>query len=337
MKSSKINIGIVGASGLVGRTMLKVLDARNFPFNNIKLLASAKSAGQKIPFKDTELIVEELRNNSFEDLDIALFSAGAFVSKNFASFALKSNCVIIDNGSYWRMNKSVPLVVPEVNSDALIGHNGLIANPNCSTIQLVVPLSAISKLYKMERINICTYQAISGAGQKGLDKFYSEMKGVTNDDKYKIFNSVMFHSDFNEIGNTIEETKMIDETRKILAMPELKINATCVRIPVENSHSEAVNIEFANWADVSSIKKILSLTAGIVFVDDINNDYPSPQTSNGKDEIFVGRIRKDPTVENGINLWIVADNLRKGAATNAVQIAEKILENNLLKFNQIDF
>ena len=342
--SKKCNVAIVGATGLVGRTMLKVLIERNFPINEIKLLASARSAGNTILFKNQNLTVEPLNENSFENVDIALFSAGAYVSENFAPIAVKSGCIVIDNGSFWRMKPEIPLVVPEVNAYELHNHKGLIANPNCSTIQLVVPLHFISKINPLKRVVISTYQATSGAGQKGLDKYHSEMQGIPNDDKYKIFNSVIFHSAFNENGNTIEEEKMINETRKILNIPLLPISATCVRIPIENSHSISANVELANSCDFDAIKNVMLNSKGIIFVDsdskfDVaktadskNNadyDYPFPLMSNDKDEVFVGRLRKDHSAENAISLWVVADNLRKGAATNAVQIAEYILEKKL--------
>lgn len=327
---SKIcNVAVVGASGLVGRTILNVLAERNFPVNELKLLASAKSAGKEMIFKNKTYQIQELTKDSFKGIDIALFSAGATVSKEFVPAAVDAGCIVIDNGSYWRLNKDVPLVVPEVNANVLANHNGLIANPNCSTIQFVVPLFAINQVYKIKRVIASTYQAISGAGQKGLDKFHNEMQGIPNNDKYSIFNNIMFHSPVNAAGMTIEEEKMLNETRKILNIPTFKLAVTCVRIPVKNSHCIAVNIEFEDSFDINEIEKILSNTKGIVYIPSIGDDYPTPQMSNGRDEVFVGRLRRDESVANGINLWIVADNLRKGAATNAVQIAEYILQNDL--------
>ena len=361
----KCNLAIVGATGLVGKTMLKILEERNFPINKIKLLASQKSAGNKIKFKNNFLTVEELNENSFEYIDIALFSAGSFVSEKFAPIATNAGCIVIDNGSFWRMKENIPLVVPEVNAHELHKHQGLIANPNCSTIQLVVPLHFISKINKPKHLIISTYQAISGAGQKKLEQFYSEIKNFksainseictdvcsdissTVDDNFqnKIVNSIMFHSDFNECGNTIEEEKMINETRKILDLPSLSISATCVRIPVENSHCISANIEFSDACNFDGIKNILSNSEGIIFVDSDNSftknyftknsnsanicNYPIPLMCNNRNEIFVGRLRKNTDSENAISLWIAADNLRKGAATNAIQIAEYILARNL--------
>jgi len=326
---SKIyNIAVVGASGLVGRTMINVLEERNCPINELKLFASAKSVGKEIIFKNKTHQIQELTKESFKNVDIALFSAGATVSKEFATVAVDSGCIVIDNGSYWRLNKDVPLVVPEVNANALLKHNGLIANPNCSTIQLVLPLFVINQTYKIKRVVASTYQAISGAGQKGLDKYHSEMQGIPNNDKHQIFNNIMFHSPVNNNGMTIEEEKMLNETRKILDIPTFNIVVTCVRIPVENSHCISINIEFESSFDIKNIEKILSNTKGIVYIPNVGDDYPTPQMSNGNDDIFVGRLRNDESVENGINLWIVADNLRKGAATNAIQIAEYIIKNN---------
>jgi len=296
-------------------------------------------------FKNNFLTIEELNENSFENIDIALFSAGSFVSEKFATVATNAGCIVIDNGSFWRMQPNIPLVVPEVNAHELHKHQGLIANPNCSTIQLVVPLHYISQINKIKRLTLSTYQAISGAGQKMLDQFYFEMKDFVSslDNNFqnknlnnKIINSIMFHSDFNENGNTVEEEKMINETRKILDLPSLPISVTCVRIPVENSHCISANIEFSDVCNFDAIKNILSNSSGIIFVDGKNKNtygnncnYPTPLLCNNSDEIFVGRLRKDASSENIISLWIAADNLRKGAATNAIQIAEYILEKNL--------
>ncbi|MPM82168.1 Aspartate-semialdehyde dehydrogenase [bioreactor metagenome] len=223
-------------------------------------------------------------------------------------------------------------MVPEVNPESLNCHSGLIANPNCSTIQLVAPLHVISNNNTIKRVVVSTYQAISGAGQKGLEKLRSESIGVPNTDKYKIFNSVMFHSEFNEQGNTVEEEKMINETRKILDISSFKMAVTCVRVPVENSHCISANVEFANNIDIDEIKQSLASAPGIKFIDDSTNEYPTPLMSNGSDDVFVGRVRKDNSVENAISLWIVADNLRKGAASNAVEIAEYILDKDIFHY-----
>lgn len=326
----KYNIAIVGATGLVGRTMLVVLEERCFPIANLRLLASGRSAGKSMMFRNKELQIEELTERSFEGIDIALFSAGSYVSEKFVPLAVQSGCIVIDNGSFWRMNEEVPLVVPEVNSDALLKHRGLIANPNCSTIQMVVALAAISDKEDLKNIIVSTYQAISGAGQKGLDKYYSEIQGIENNDKYKIFNSIMFHSTFNENGDTIEEEKMLNETHKILSLPNLPMNITCVRIPVETSHCENVLVELKHPADIELIKERVKNSPGIIYIDDANNEYPHPLMSSGRDEVFIGRLRKDRNNPNIIGLWVVADNVRKGAATNAVQIAEELIEKKLL-------
>jgi aspartate-semialdehyde dehydrogenase len=340
----KINLAIVGATGLVGRKMLQLLEERNFPINELKLFASAKTAGTEINFKNKIHKVEELTENSFKNLDIALFSAGSFVSENFAPIAVKNNCIVIDNGSFWRMNEKVPLIVPEINFSNLLKHNGLIANPNCSTIQLVLALDAISKVAKLKRVVASTYQAISGAGQKGIDKFHYEMNEFLNENKAKIesnetkiFNNIMFHSPMNESGNTAEEAKMESETKKILNAKKLQISVNCVRIPVVNSHSIFANIEFENSFLMQELEESLQNSDGIIYVKNQNENYPTPLLANGKDEVFVGRLRRDKSVENAVNMWIVADNLRKGAATNAVQIAEFIAKNDLYNYQKVEF
>ncbi len=322
MKNTKL--GIVGATGLVGRTMLQVVLERKLNVASIKLFASAKSEGLNVNCHNTNLVVSKLDENSFNDLDIVLFAGGGYVSKNYVPIAVQNNCVCIDNGSYWRMAENVPLVVPEVNPADINKHKGIIANPNCSTIQLVVVLNALLKLGNIKRTIVSTYQSASGGGQKMLDKYHSEMAGLDNDDKYKLFNSIMFHSDFNEDGNTIEEEKMLNETKKILGKNDFNMSVNCVRLPIENSHCEFVDVEFEDNFSIEQVKEVVSKQAGVVLID--GNDYPTPQISNGKDEVFVGRIRKDKSCPNSYNMWLVADNLRKGAATNAVQIAEKLLE-----------
>jgi len=319
-----LRLGIIGSTGLVGRTILQIVLERKLNIASIRLFASEKTAGTKITIENNEYTVEQLKENSFDDLDIALFSGGAYVSKKYVPIAVKKNCVSIDNGSYWRMNENVPLVVPEVNLQVLKHHKGIIANPNCSTIQLVIVLNALLKLGNIKRLVVSTYQAASGGGQKMLDKYHSEIKGIYNDDKYKLFNNIMFHSSFNKDGNTIEEEKMLNETRKILEIDDLNICVNCVRLPIENSHCEFINVEFDVDIKLNQVKEIISKQKGTKLIE--NEDYPYPLMSNGKDDVFVGRIRKDNSRENTYNMWIVADNLRKGAATNAVQIAEKLIE-----------
>jgi aspartate-semialdehyde dehydrogenase len=328
----KINLAIVGASGMVGRTFLKVLEEKNLPIENFYLFASKRSAGQVLTFKGKEYIVEELTETSFDrGIDIALFSAGGGTSEKFAPIAASKGCVVIDNSSAWRMDPKVPLVVPEVNSEDIFKHNGIIANPNCSTIQAVVALKPLQEKFGIKRIVYSTYQAVSGAGMEGWSDLEEGIKG--NEPKkfpHQIFNNCLPHIDvFLENGYTKEEMKMILETRKILHDADLKITATAVRVPVFNSHSESINIEFEKSYDLEELKEVLRNAPGIVLQDDVaNNVYPLATEATGHDEVYIGRIRRDESVENGVNLWVVADNIRKGAASNAVQIAEVIINSD---------
>ena len=318
-----IKLGIIGATGLVGRTMLQVALERKINVASIKLFASERTEGDKIIADNNEYIVAKLNEKSFNDIDIALFSAGGYVSQKYIPIAVENNCICIDNGSYWRMKDDVPLIVPEVNPQDIKEHRGIIANPNCSTIQLVIVLNALLKLGNIKRTIVSTYQAASGGGQRTLDKYHSEINGISND-KYKLFNSIMFHSDFNEDGNTIEEEKMLNETKKILGKNSFQMNVNCVRLPIENSHCEFVNVEFENNFSIEQIKSAILNQSGLKLIE--GNDYPTPLMANGKDDVFVGRIRKDNSKENTYNMWIVADNLRKGAATNTIQIAELLID-----------
>lgn len=332
MKS--INLAIVGATGLVGRTFLKVLEERNFPFNNLYLFSSAKSAGSTIEFMGKEYIVGELTESSFnKDIDIALFSAGGDTSKKFAPIAVKNDVIVIDNSSAFRMDDDVPLVVPEVNPEAIENHKGIIANPNCSTIQAVVALKPLHDKYKIKRIVYSTYQAVSGSGIKGIEDLEEGLKGNPSKEAYphEIANNCLPHIDvFMENRYTKEEMKMIEETKKILNDYTLKITATAVRVPVFYSHSESINIEFEKPFNMDSIFNIYKEANGIILQDDTkNNIYPLASTSRGKNEVFVGRLRRDYSVDSGLNMWVVADNIRKGAATNTVQIAEEIVTNYL--------
>lgn len=323
------NIAIVGATGLVGRKMLQVLDEHNFPINEIKLFASKKSVGTKITFKNQELIVEELNQKSFQNIDIALFSAGSDISKEYAPIAADSKCIVIDNSSAWRMDENVPLVVPEVNSNSLFNHKYIIANPNCSTIQLVVALNPLHKNYNVKRVVCSTYQSVSGAGQKGIDKLKAELSNDIYDNNIKFAYNTVFHP-FAENGFTIEENKMINELHKILD-DKIQIAVTCVRVPTLGGHSESINIEFEKEFEIEDIRYILSNSEGIVLMDNFKeNVYPYPEIVNDSDFVYVGRLRKDTTIKNGLYMWVVADNLRKGAATNAVQIAEKMIELDLI-------
>ncbi len=329
--SRKPNVAIVGATGLVGRTFLKVLEERDFPFENIYMMASTKSAGSKITFKGTEYTVEELNEHSFDKpIDIALFSAGGSISEKYAPIAAAHGVTVVDNSSQWRMDPDVPLVVPEVNPDDIDKNNGIIANPNCSTIQVVVPLKPLHEKYKIKRIVYSTYQAVSGSGLKGIEDLKEGLKGndLCKAYPHPIAGNCIPHIDvFMDNGYTKEEMKMINETHKILGDNSIKVTATTVRVPVFDSHSESVNVEFEKPFDLEELKDILRNYPGIVVIDNPeNNEYPLAKDAAGKDEVFVGRIRRDFSVENGINMWVVADNIRKGAATNTVQIAEKLVE-----------
>ncbi len=328
-----LRIAVVGASGLVGRKMVQVLEERNFPLTNLKLLSSARSAGTKIKYKNIEIELEELNSNSFDNVDIALFSAGGEISKIYAPIAVKRKCLVIDNSSYWRLDENTPLVVPEVNPHHLNNNKGIIANPNCSTIQLMVALKPISDIFGLKRVVCSTYQSISGAGQKGMDKLNNELSNCNPDVKHKIAFNAIFHP-IDDTLNSVEENKMMAESKKILDLPNLMINVTCVRLPILGGHAESVNVETNKPFKLVEIRKCLSDFEGIVIVDNPQNEeYPTPAMANDTDPVYVGRIRYDNTLANTFNMWVVADNLRKGAATNAVQIAEKIIEMNLLLKN----
>lgn len=327
----KYNIAVAGATGLVGRTMLRVLEQRNFPVESIKLLASARSAGKEMEFRGEKIIVEEMTKDSFDGIDIALFSAGAKASREFAPAAAEAGCVVVDNSSAWRMDSEVPLVVPEVNPDAAANHKNIIANPNCSTIQLVVALEPIRRKFGLRRVVCSTYQSISGAGQKGLDKLNAELQGKEGDDKHNIAFNTMFHSVKDASGFTEEELKMINETRKIMSLPDVKLAFTCVRLPILGGHGESVNLETEKPFTLEQIRSEFNKSKGLVLIDNMQNEeYPTPLMAYNRDEVFVGRIREDNSAENGLYMWVVADNLRKGAATNAVQIAELLIRENYL-------
>ena len=338
----KVNLAIVGATGMVGRTFLKVLEERNLPVEKYTLFASSRSAGTSLSFMGKEYDVKELNEDSFKnnDIDIALFSAGGNTSLNFSPIAASKGCVVIDNSSAWRMDPNVPLVVPEVNPQDILKHKGIIANPNCSTIQAVVSLKPLHDKYNIKRIVYSTYQAVSGAGVQGYNDLENGLRGeAPKKFPHPIAGNVLPHIDvFEENGYTKEEIKMVNETRKILGNQNLRITATTVRVPVFNSHSESINIEFEKQFDIEELKKVLSDAPGIIVQDDVkSNIYPLPITVSGKDEVYVGRIRRDESVDSGVNLWVVADNIRKGAATNAVQIAQELIkmwETGQLSFKQ---
>lgn len=327
MKEYKL--AIVGATGLVGRMVMQILGERNLPIKEYALFASINSAGKKFTILGKEYEVKELTENSFDEgFDFAIFSAGGEVSKKYAPIAAKKGCIVVDNSSYFRMHDNVPLVVPEVNFEDALYNNGIIANPNCSTIQAVLPLKAIDDKYSIKRIVYSTYQAVSGAGRYGLE----DLENVSGEIPLKkfahpIYNNCLPHIDvFMENGYTKEEMKMINETRKILHKPNLKITATTVRVPVTNSHSESINVEFENDFKMKELLETLKNFPGIILEDDPSiNLYPMAINATGHDEVFVGRVRRDESVPYGVNLWVVADNIRKGAASNAVQIVEKLM------------
>jgi len=329
------NVAIVGATGAVGEEMRNILEERDFPVANLRLLASERSVGRRLTFRRTGVAVEQLSPDSFEGVDIALFSAGASISEEFAPLAVKAGAIVIDNSSAFRMKEDVPLVVPEVNPEALKDHKGIIANPNCSTIQMVVVLKPIHDRARIRRIVVSTYQAVSGTGKKAVQELLDQAKAYLAGEEiisgvypHQIVFNLLPHIDvFLENGYTKEEMKMVDETRKIFGEPEMKITATCVRVPVFVTHSEAVNIETERKISASEAHRILENAPGVVVIDDPENlAYPMPIFAAGKDACYVGRIREDESVRCGLNLWIVSDNLRKGAALNAVQIAELLIK-----------
>lgn len=330
----KNKLAIIGVTGLVGQTILKVLEEKKLPIDEYVFFASHKSAGKKIHFLGLDYIVQELTPHSFDNsFSYAIFSAGSDVAKKFAPIAVSQGCIVIDNSSAFRMDPNVPLVVPEVNSEEIKNHHGIISNPNCSTIQAVAALKPLDKQYVIKRIVYSTYQAVSGAGYKGVLDLENGIKHNPSTayelQKFPcpIFNNCLPHIDvFLENGYTKEEEKMINETRKILNKPHLAITATTVRVPILNSHSESINVEFEKDFDLLSLKTSLQKAPGIIVKDDTSSIiYPTTIDSNGKDNVFVGRIRRDFSVTSGINLWVVADNLRKGAASNAVQILEQLI------------
>lgn len=322
----KANLAVVGATGMVGNTILKVLELRDFPIENLYLFSSAKSAGEVINFRGKDVVVEELNENSFDrDIDIALFSAGGAISEKYAPLANEKGVIVVDNSSCFRMNDDIPLMVPEVNPEALKEDSMLVSNPNCSTIQSVVVLKPLYDAFGLKRVVYNTYQAVSGSGVAGVKDLE---EGTCDNYPYPINKNCLPHIDsFTENGYTKEELKMIDETHKILGDNDIKVTATTVRVPVKNSHAVSMNIEFEKPFELEEVFEVLRNAPCVVVEDDVDNlVYPLQQNADEKDEVFVGRIRRDFSVDNGINLWCVADNIRKGAATNTVQIAELILE-----------
>jgi aspartate-semialdehyde dehydrogenase len=328
-------VAVVGATGAVGEEMVKTLQQRNFPVEKLRLFASERSEGKMVEFKGNDVGVESLNEKSFEGIDIALFSAGAERSKTWAPVAARSGCIVVDNSSQWRMDPEIPLVVPEVNPHDLKWHRGIIANPNCSTIQMVVVLKPLHDAAKIKRVVVTTFQSVSGTGRKAMDELLQQTTDLLNFREIKcnvyphqIAFNVLPHIDkFLENGYTKEEMKMVNETKKILGDNSVRLTATTVRVPVFRCHSESLNIETEKKLDANEVRAVLSKAPGIVIYDaPEKNVYPVPIDVAGKDETYVGRIREDESLENCINMWIVADNLRKGAALNAVQIAEKLVE-----------
>ena len=321
-----INVAIVGATGVVGEMFLKVLEEKKLNIDNYVLLASSRSKGKKVKFMNKDYVVEELTEHSFDNnrFQYALFSAGASTAEKYAKIAAQNGCIVIDNSSCFRMDKSVPLVVPQVNMEDTYEHFNIISNPNCSTIQAVVPLKVLDDKYKLKRVIYSTYQAVSGAGKKGIDDLENN---TTTKFPHPIVNNCLPHIDiFLDNGYTKEEMKMIEETRKILKRPKLPITATCVRVPTLNCHCESITVEVENDFKIEDIKTLLNNSSGIIVLDDPKREiYPINTFVNGTDEVYVGRIRRDFSVENGINFWCVADNIRKGAASNAVEILENLL------------
>ncbi|PKQ37829.1 MAG: aspartate-semialdehyde dehydrogenase [Actinobacteria bacterium HGW-Actinobacteria-1] len=327
-------VAVAGATGAVGIEMLKVLEQRDFPASRVVALASARSAGKRLPFGGGELVVEEMTEASFEGVDIALFSAGAGVSKQFLSAVTGAGCVMIDNSSAFRMDEDVPLVVPEVNPEDVAWHGGVIANPNCSTIQMVVALKPLADLAPIERVVVATYQAASGAGQAAMDELYAQSGEFLAGEELHVeqfahriaFNCIPHIDVFLEDGSTKEEWKMVVETKKIMHAPDIRVAATCVRVPVLRCHSESVNVEFSAPVALEAAHEALQSAPGVTVMDDpATKSYPMPALLEGTDDVYVGRLRIDETVPNGLQLWCVADQLRKGAALNAVQIAELLL------------
>lgn len=335
MSSNGYSVAVAGATGAVGNTMIRVLEERKFPVREIRYLASERSEGKILKFKNEDVVVRKLTADSFKGVEIALFSAGASRSKEFAPHAVRAGAVVVDNSSAFRMDPEIPLVVPEVNPDAIKRHKGIIANPNCSTIQMVVALKPLHDAARIKRIVVTTFQSVSGTGAKAIYELDQQTKALIAGKEYPpqvyphqiAFNCLPHIDVFLENGYTKEEMKMVNETRKIMEDDSIRVTATTVRVPVFYAHSESVNIETEKKLTAKQAREILSKAPGVIVIDDpANARYPLAINAAGRDETFVGRIREDESIENGLNLWVVADNLRKGAATNAVQIAECLIK-----------
>lgn len=329
-----MKVAVVGATGMVGQVMLRVLEERNLPITELIPVASERSVGNKVKFKDKEFTIVSMDDAIAVKPEIAIFSAGGNTSLEFAPKFAEVGTVVIDNSSAWRMDPTKKLVVPEINANVLTKEDKIIANPNCSTIQLVMVLHPLNQKYDIKRVVVSTYQSVTGTGKAAVDQLNAEIKGESPEKvyPYQIFKNALPHCDvFSDDDYTKEEIKLMKEPKKIMGDDTFNLTATAVRVPVQGGHSESVNIEFENEFDLDEVRKILSETPGVTLQDDVkNNHYPMPLYSEGKDDVFVGRIRRDLSQPKTLNLWIVADNLRKGAATNAVQIAEYLVANNLV-------
>ncbi|HPV85233.1 MAG TPA: aspartate-semialdehyde dehydrogenase [Sedimentibacter sp.] len=335
----KYNVAILGATGAVGQEMLKVLGERNFPINNLKLLASKRSEGALVEFKGKEYAVEEAKESSFENIDVVLCAAENDISEKLSPAAVKAGAVVVDNSSAFRLFDDVPLVVPEVNGEDVKNHQGIIANPNCSTTIALTAINELNKYSPIKRMIVTTFQAVSGAGVNGIKELNQQIKDISEGKDVEIntfqhqiaYNVIPQIGSFNEMGYSQEEMKLLNEGRKILHNPDLKVNCTCVRVPVYRSHSESITIETEKEITVEKARELLSKAAGVKLIDDLeNNKYPMPLDSSDQDLIYVGRIRKDISGENSLVLWCCGDQIRKGAATNAVQIAEVLVKENLI-------
>ncbi len=339
MHRKKYKIAILGATGAVGAELMSILLERDFPIAELKLLASPKSVGKTINFNGQEIAIAPVTPESFDGIDIVLASAGASVSKEWAAIAVSKGAIIIDNSSAFRQDPNVPLVVPEVNPQAIDQHQGIIANPNCTTILMNLAVYPLHKVKPVKRIVAATYQSVSGAGAKAMDELIEQTQAILNNQEPKAeilpypigFNLFLHNSPLDEQGYCAEEMKMVNETRKIFNCPEIQITATCVRVPVLRAHSEAINIEFSEPFSVNTAKEILSKAAGVRLIDDWSRNYfPMPIAASGKDEVLVGRIRQDISNPNCLDLWLCGDQIRKGAALNAIQIAELLIDRNLI-------
>jgi aspartate-semialdehyde dehydrogenase len=337
--SDQYNIAVVGATGAVGTMMLKLLAERGFPVGRMLPLASSRSAGTEVDFAGEKIVVEELTADSFSNVQIALFSAGGDRSREFAPAAAAAGAIVVDNSSAFRMEPNVPLIVPEVNPDDVKWHEGIIANPNCSTIQMVVPLKVIDDAAEIERVVVTTMQSVSGTGNRAVEELFNQSEAVLESGEIEVdvyphriaFNIIPHIEHFHDNGYTNEEMKMINETRKILGSPDMRVTATCTRVPIFNTHSESLNIQTKQAISAAEVRELMRSAPGMVVMDDPNRrEYPMPLSAQDRDEVFIGRIRKDESEENCVNIWIVSDNLRKGAATNAIQIAELLVEEGLV-------